>query len=301
MNKTPIAHFHLPGLFEFHELYKVFLSLYKNNRDYFNDWCDITSIYGSPEDCLWGGGRTENGKADPKDVLSLLQEYGVSARLTFSNSLLIRDHLSDKRCNSLCKAFESPEQPKNGVIVHSDLLLEHLKTNYPDLYLISSTTKVILNKDSLINELNRKEFSYVVPDFRFNKSFELFESLTQQQKDKVELLCNECCYVGCKDRAVCYESVSHMNLGDNHPEHVCTAPGGDRGYTFSKAMESPMFISVDDIQSVYLPKGITNFKIEGRGLGSALVLEMLIYYLVKPECQIRVREAIYLDNMLDLF
>ena len=44
-----------------------------------------------------------------------------------------------------------------------------------------------------------------------------------------------------------------------------------------------------------------NFKIEGRGLGSAVNLEFLLYYLTKPEYQLTVREDIYLDSMLDLF
>ena len=44
-----------------------------------------------------------------------------------------------------------------------------------------------------------------------------------------------------------------------------------------------------------------DFKIEGRGLGSAIVLEFLLYYMTKPEYQLQVREAIYLDSMLDLF
>ena len=55
------------------------------------------------------------------------------------------------------------------------------------------------------------------------------------------------------------------------------------------------------IQNTYLPMGFSNFKIEGRGLGSAIVLEFLLYYLTKPEYQLRVREEIYLDSMLDLF
>ena len=50
-----------------------------------------------------------------------------------------------------------------------------------------------------------------------------------------------------------------------------------------------------------MPMGFSNFKIEGRGLGSALVLEFLLYYMIKPEYQIHVREDIYLENMLDLF
>ena len=56
-----------------------------------------------------------------------------------------------------------------------------------------------------------------------------------------------------------------------------------------------------DIKDTYLPMGFPNFKIEGRGLGSALILEFLLYYMTRPEYQIHVREKIYLDNMLDLF
>ena len=43
------------------------------------------------------------------------------------------------------------------------------------------------------------------------------------------------------------------------------------GYRFSKAMQNSSFISVEDIQNNYLPKGFSQFKIEGRSLGSALV------------------------------
>ena len=64
-------------------------------------------------------------------------------------------------------------------------------------------------------------------------------------------------------------------------------------------MSNPAFISVDDIRNIYIPMGFTNFKIEGRSLGSALILEFILYYMTKPEFQIHVREAIYLDNMLD--
>ena len=47
--------------------------------------------------------------------------------------------------------------------------------------------------------------------------------------------------------------------------------------------------------------GFTNFKIEGRGLGSAVVLEFLLHYLTKPAYHLAVREAVYLDAELDLF
>lgn len=295
-----IATYHLPGLFEFYELYSVFLPLYRKHRDWFYDRCDIGSVYGAPADCIWGGGRVGSGEHSPTEVLELMKEYGISARLTFSNSLLSEEHLSDRKCNALCALFESAE-PQNGIIIYSDMLLGHIKANYPNFYFISSTTKVLTEWEQFINETDRDDFRYVVPDFRLNKQFGRLSEMTQAQKDKTEFLCNECCWVGCRDRKACYENVSRKNLGENCADHICRAPDSDSGYLFSKAMENPSFIGINDIFDVYLPMGFSNFKIEGRGLGSAVVLEFLLYYMVRPEFRLRVRENIYLDSMLDLF
>ena len=294
------AHFHLPGLFEFYDLYKAFLPLYRNHREWFYDWCDIASIYGSPSDCLWGGGRVGFGEADAEDVFELMKEFGISSRLTFSNSLLKEEHLSDIKCNELCRLFEKAPV-KNGVIVYSDLLLDYLKRKFPGFYFVSSTTKVLTDFSDFKMELARNDFSFVVPDFRLNKKIEKLEALDEGLKNKVEFLCNECCSPFCQERKICYENVSRKNLGLECSDHHCAAPDGDKGYRFSSAMKSPLFIGIDDIQNKYLKMGFSNFKIEGRGLGSAMVLEFLLYYLVRPKYQINVREEIYLDGMLDLF
>ena len=298
MSRT--ACYHLPGLFEFYELYRAFLPLYREHRGWFYPWCGIGSLYGAPADCLWGGGRAGFGDNTPREVLALLREYGISARLTFSNSLLQPEHLHDAKCNRLCRLFAESQTPQNGVIVHSDLLLDYLKTNYPSLYFVSSTTKVLTNYADFLREVQRPEFRFVVPDFRLNKALDRLQRLPAAQKDKVEFLCNECCDFGCTARKACYEAVSRKNLGLPGAEHHCPAPGGGQGYRFSAAMQNPGFINVQDIQNTYLPLGFSQFKIEGRGLGSAMVLEFLLYYLTKPEYQLRVREEIYLDAMLDL-
>lgn len=295
------AYYHLPGLFEFYDLYSVFLPLFRGHREYFYDWCEIGSVYGAPADCVWGGGRVGFGEHEPREVLKLMQEYGVSSRLTFSNSLLCAEHLSDRKCNALCALFGESKEPRNGVIIHSDILLEYLKKRYPEFYFVSSTTKVLTDFRQFVHELEREDFSFVVPDFRLNKAFDKLNSLSASQKNKVEFLCNECCWFGCMDRKNCYENVSRKNLGENCPEHRCKAPNASNGYRFSEAMKNPGFISVNDIRNVYLPMGFSNFKIEGRGLGSAVVLEFLLYYMTKPEYQLNVREEIYLDSMLDLF
>ena len=294
-------YYHLPGLFEFYELYKVFLPLFFERREYFYDECEIGSIYGAPADCIWGGGRVGFGEATPGNVAALMAEYGISSRLTFSNSLLREEHLEDKKCNRMCELFEKNGKAQNGVIITSDLLLDYIRTNYPDFYFVSSTTKVLRDFTQFEEELNREEFRYVVPDFRLNKEFSKLNSLSDAQKQKVEFLCNECCWFDCYDRKRCYENVSRKSLGEACEDHICVSPTADRGYRFSDAMKNPGFISVEDIRNLYAPQGFAHFKIEGRSLGSAMILEFLLYYMTKPEYQLKVREEIYLDSMLDLF
>ena len=77
------AHFHLPGLFEFYDFYAAFLPVYRENRNWFYDWCDIASLYGAPADCPWGGGRVGSGDRRPEEAFALAAEYGISPRLTF--------------------------------------------------------------------------------------------------------------------------------------------------------------------------------------------------------------------------
>ena len=259
------VYFHLPGLFEFYELYRVFLPLYRTHRDWFYDWCEIGSLYGAPADCLWGGGRTGCSRHTAREVLALAQEYGISARLTFSNSLLREEHLTDPKCNALCAQF-AQGSVQNGVIVHSDLLVDYLQEHYPELYLVSSTTKVLTEFAQLEAETARPEFRYVVPDFRLNKAFAQLDSLPQPQKDKLEFLCNECCWFGCTDRRRCYENVSRRNLGELCPEHRCTAPRcGGRLPLFQSNAEPRLYRSGGHPQ--HLPAhGL--FAVQDRGPGS---------------------------------
>lgn len=294
------ATYHLPGLFEAFDFYRAFLPLYREHRDWFFDWCRIGSLYGAPADCIWGGGRVGNGDADAREVLAMTNAYGISPRLTFSNSLLREEHLADRKCNALCALFQG-STPACGVILHSDLLLDYLKERYPRLCFISSTTKVLTDFSAFLSELRREDFSFVVPDFRLNHDWEHLQTLTDHEKEKTEFLCNECCDIACADRKKCYEAVSRRCLYGEDARHVCRAPHAAEGYRFSHAMQSPAFISADDIRERYLPCGFSQFKIEGRNLGSALLLEFILHYLTKPAYHLPLREALYLDSTLDLF
>ena len=295
------AVYHLPGLFEFQGLYSAFLPLFRSHREYFYDWCEIGSVYGAPADCLWGGGRVGFGDAEPAEAAAMMREYSIPVCLTFSNSLLREEHLPDRKCNALCALFERNGTAGNGVILCSDLLLRYLRQRYPGFFFVSSTTKVLTEFSLFEQELNRPEFRRVVPDIRLNRMYDRLKALPDVLKQKVEFLCNECCRPDCPDRKACYENVSRKSLGEDCPDHICASPDATRGYRFSEAMRSPAFIGLRELRDFYLPNGFTHFKIEGRSLGSAVVLEFLLYYMTRPEYHLKVREEIYLDSSLDLF
>ena len=46
---------------------------------------------------------------------------------------------------------------QNGVIVHSDLLADYLRQRWPELYLVSSTTKVLTDFAQLQQELEKTQ------------------------------------------------------------------------------------------------------------------------------------------------
>lgn len=105
----------------------------------------------------------------------------------------------DKKCNALCKLFEEagdtqsesvsnsnmqdksikdiqennvqPKAIQNGVIVHADLLLDYLKKNYPNLYFVSSTTKVLTDFQQFSNEVKRKRISICCSGFSSEQVF----------------------------------------------------------------------------------------------------------------------------------
>ena len=54
-----IAHYHLPGLFEFYEFYKVFLPLFYEHRVFLYDWCDMGSMV-HQRIAYGGGGRAQH-------------------------------------------------------------------------------------------------------------------------------------------------------------------------------------------------------------------------------------------------
>lgn len=287
-----IAYFHLPGIFEFTQFYDDFLWLYTNEKDKFNDWAVIDSIYGNPQDCIWGGGREPVMSTSAwQNVFALMEKYpDISIGLTFSNLLVEEKHLQDEVCNNLCRMFQDS---KNYAIVNSEILTGYLLENYPSFKLISSTTKCLTDDTQVYREINDSRYELVCLDYNYNNRFDVLNEI--ESKGKCELLVNPICIPNCPSRHEHYLYISRTYLHrlEATEPTVFYCPYCDKYIPFYKAQKRPTFISVDDIHDKYLPLGFTHYKIEGRRAHSDDLTEILLYYLVKPKYQLEIRERLY--------
>lgn len=295
-----VAYFHLPGLFEHYDFYKKFLFVFFNYREFFYDWAAIGSIYGSPAYTVWNSGRPRNvGTRDTVETARrLTQEYSVSARFTFTNGLLEEKHLHDVFCNYLLETFDDEN---NGVILQSDILQKYIAEKFPKYYFVSSITKCLNEKERMLAELADGRFRFVVTDYNFNNDFEVLDLIPRGRREKAELLVNETCAPNCPVRRLDYEDISKSSLyykRDGDRKLHCPDNRSNK-WDFSAMKKSKLFIGLESIQWEYLPKGFCNFKIEGRTCGELRLLEEILYYMVKPEYQLEVREMMYLTTFAD--
>ena len=277
-------YFHLPGLFEFFPFYQAFIKLFNQDRDKFYDDVEIGSIYGAPPHTIWAGGRNRGGYFIVDDaVVKFINNYNIPCNLTFSNCLLTEEHLSDIHCNSLLAKFY---KEGNGITVNSSILEEYIRKNYPLYSITSSTTKCLNTTGNALAEM-AKDYDIVVLDYNFNNNIEFLRSLPN--KEKCELLINPVCQPNCPRRSQHYEHISKTILYSNEPPMKCDYAG----YLFYQAMTSPLFISRTAIETMYAPMGFQHFKIEGRTTTEFDLTEILVYYLVKPEFQMEIRQKLF--------
>lgn len=286
------AYFHLPGLFAFSTLYEDFLRMYVNEKDKFNDWAEIGSVYGNPKTACWGGGRMPKNTEENEDfIVDFMKDYGINCRLTFTNALITEKHLGDFMGNNLLKKFY---WGNNSIIINSPVLEKYIRENYPRYNIISSTTKCLNNPDDAAKELSN-DYEMVVLDYNFNKDFAFLKDI--KEKGKCELLINPVCQPNCPRRAQHYKVISEAFLHQADLSQPFECPY--QAAKFYQAKENPLFIGIDDIQNIYMPMGFKHFKIEGRTTHIDDMIEILLYYLVKPEYQLEIRERLYFGGIKD--
>lgn len=277
--------FYLPGLFRFTNLYEALLIKYNHNRYMFKDNIKIGAIYGSPT-AIWNGGRGVFKLYLDKDQLiqvkEMMERFNIPVRFTFTNCLLEEKHIYDTYCNLITDVFNNGN---NEIICNSPILETYLRDKYGDSYrYISSTTKRLLNTTRQTEELT-KDYFLIVLDYDHNKNFEYLQSI--QNKEKCELLINPVCSPRCPYREMHYKAISKAQLNYSATGLMSCKFNGRDCLWHAKKLDN--FISVDDINNIYIPMGFKHFKIEGRMSAPLDMIEILLYYLIKDEYQEEIR------------
>lgn len=280
--------FYLPDFCNGFGLNTFMCQLLEEHPEYFYDNVKIPAFYGTFPGAIWNGGRTMAGIATRQEVeetVRILNDHGIALRYTFTNSLLDESHLHDTYCNML---MEIADTGHNEIIINSPLLENYLRERYPNFKYILSTTRCErdLNK---INEATQ-QYDLVVTDYRDNNNIDFLQGI--QNKSKIELLVNAYCNPDCKYRKRHYELISFHQLNFDAPEaeqdqNILSCPTYSRD--FYDILDFPTVITVEDLYQKYTAMGFSHFKIEGRTMHIATVIESYVYYLIKPEYRDKVR------------
>lgn len=294
------AKFHFPDFTKHLKLNLMMLTMIQNCPEYFYDYVEFGSVYGAFPPAMWNGGRPQGGLICDdtyiKNVLHAFNSQGIPIRFTFTNPMIREEHLDDPFCNHL---MELADNGLNEVIVFSEVLEDYIRKHYPRYKITSSTCKRITDPEKLAEELN-KDYYVVVMDYDLNNHFEIIDKLPH--KEKLELLANSTCFPNCPKRSAEYEAVGiqqivyneHLKKFPNTPfrmsdysEHTMSTdfncPAMKR--TPFEIKKLPHHVSPERIMQDYLPRGIHQFKLSGRGASKLSMIEIYMYYLVKPECR----------------
>lgn len=281
--------FYLPDFDTLLHLNLSLLQLHHFHPEYFYEGIEFGGIYGTFPGAIWNGGRLLCGSTSStrmKETIALLNDADIPLRYTYTNPLLEEKHLYDTYCNL---TMELANNGMNEVIINSPVLEEYLRKNYPNFKYILSTTRCERDLGK-INEAT-EQYDLVVIDYRDNYNFDFLEGI--KNKDKIELLINAYCHPNCKLRQKHYETIAkhQLNFEMMNPETDGELAGGCPTYRrgFYDILGFPSVIKVDDLYGKYTDMGFSHFKIEGRTMPIAQVMESYIYYLVKPEYQNQVR------------
>lgn len=290
------ARFHLPDFTKHVKLNLVMVQMWKNAREYFRDGVEIASVYGAFPPSMWNGGRPMLGVCEEpfvRQVIAAFNSEGIPLRFTFTNPMITEEHLGDPFCNLVMQAAHNG---LNEVIVFSEVLEQYIRTKYPKYKITSSTCKRITDPDALRAELN-KDYHVVVLDYDLNNKWDILSDVPHPEK--LEILVDSACIPNCPRRSEEYRVCGKQQIKFN--EHLQKHPGKPfRMSDYDKVTmadfecaathrspfeirELPHFVTPEMIWEDYLPHGINQFKISGRGWNKLAVIEQYMYYMIKPE------------------
>lgn len=286
-------YFSIPDFYNFFQLNMNLLRLMDEYKEWFRDNVKVDSMYGTFPGVIWNSGRGQFGQAPLENIaqtIAAINKVGVSIRYTFTNSLITGRHFKDYYGNIILELSNSNMGygVTNGVNCSSELFADYIEQNYPNLYLMWSTTKGVRTVEE-IDKLS--ETRLTVPTYTMNNT-NAVEKFAHPEN--IELLCCEACIDNCPNRSTHYEDISKGQL--LQPSKGFKCPHGCELYYYHDIVPTRKHhITIDSMIEDYLPLGINKFKISGRNDQVINVIERYVEYLPKPEYKDQVRNHLLID------
>lgn len=276
---------------------EILLKIYEKYPDIVRKDTKIYSFYGTFPKAIWNGGRIDlNGEHAEigfmKKVRNFYNKRGIHLTFTFTNPVLKEEHLDDYYCNKIMEIFDNG---MNEVLVASSVLEKYIRSKYPNYKINKSITAT---QDTPYDTDN---YYLSVIDKKLNRDFDALKNI--ENKDGIEILCDEMCVNNCKFTFKHYEEIGFLQLGKKPPHDTygkCRYLGKTPPYKLiaNRNSTSDFYISPEDIHDKYFSMGYKYFKLSGREKYNLIGFESIINYCIKPEYQSDVR-VYMLERMLD--
>ena len=253
-----------------------FVRLIREHPDWAREGVAVTSIYGCFPDCSLNGGRTylrDRASADTIErTFAILAEYGLTPRLTFTNTEVDDEVLADPYVNLIAA---TAARYGGEAIVYDDAAGDYLRKEY-GMPLVLSTTREVADAPTF-NRLAER-YDYIVLSYNAHKDPASLGALAHPEK--AEIMVNEFCVPGCPHRAAHYaHNSADQRAGELRP-FPCRS---NRPDFFDHAPGHPVQFTAEEAADIATRFHIPSFKIVGRGVVFSTVVEALTYYLVRPE------------------
>ena len=275
--------FHIPAMFDvnmifpFQSSFYNYLLCYPFKRDNVN-----YTVYGCPCSCTWNGGRlmhepVYNIETVSEIFFNYINNLGMNIQLTMTNRLLEEKDLYDRLGNTLLELASKNFSNNIEILVSSDILMNHIRENYPNLKLVRSMTKATLldpGEEDIYDKI-------VLPKWN-NHDMDLIKDL--QQKVELEILCDEPCTINCPRKSAHYEEYNKGQLFRivegcltcDQPEHP---------------LYNKLWVLPDEI-NYYIDLGVKCFKLSGREDVTHMI-ETISMYCIQSDRQMEFRTGAY--------
>ena len=212
---------------------------------------------------IWSKSKTERNYVPYENIESDLNRYednGCSLFFEFENTMIKPENFNEHYVNLILKTAKDKDV---NAVVYNNELAKYIKEKYPYVKLVQSEIKREINPIPPydMNVVDAITYNSAKDDIQNPKSIIL----------AVNSFCNN------SHSCANFLSSNKLNFSIEKPIQCI-----DKKHSFEEMRNNQLFISNEKMQEI-TNEGITNFLVKSNSDDRFQLLEMYLYYLIKPE------------------